>query len=110
MTALSERQGAEISHGLPLRGMPLATVGATVVTEAGTMRRIALELSNMEYVALAFRALHYRRSVPDQIRREMEQGMWETRAIARLDQQGHYDHRSEAQQHAGSHHLFVEIR
>ena len=90
--------------------MPLAAVGATVVAEAGTMGRIALELSDMEYVALEFRALHSRRSIPHQIRSEMEQGTWESRAIAQLDQQGHRDHRSAAQQHAGSQHLFVETQ
>jgi hypothetical protein len=74
------------------------------------MRRIALKLSDIEYVALAFRALHYRRSVPDQLRRELEQGTWEPQAIAQFDQRRQHDHRSAAERSAGSLHLFVETR
>jgi hypothetical protein len=74
------------------------------------MRRIALELSDIEYVALAFRALHYRRSIPDQLRHELELGTWGPQAIARLDQRRHPDHPSMTQQYAGSNHLFVEMR
>ena len=81
-----------------------------MASEAGTMRRIALELSDIEYVALEFRALHYRRSIPEQIRRELEHGTWEPQAIAQLDQHGHREHQGAAQRHAVSHHLFVETR
>jgi hypothetical protein len=81
-----------------------------MASEAGTMQRIAVDLSEVEYVALEFRALHYRRSIPEQIRRELEHGTWEPQAIAYLDQQGHREHRGEGQRHAGSHHLFVKAR
>ena len=84
-------------------------VGATVVSEAGTMRRIALELSDAEYAALVLRSRRHRRSVPDQIDREIEQGAWESRAISQLDQQRHRDHPGAAQQHVGSQCLFVEV-
>ncbi len=81
-----------------------------MVTEAGRMRRIALELSDIEYVALEFRALHYGRSVPVQIRRELEHGTWEPQALAHLDQRGHREPQGAAQRPAGSHHLFVTTR